>query len=384
MSGNLKELREVVDPSRVNPRSLPALLLALGLGAGTLAAAGPARAEPVSAAQARVEAAAAERAVDVATARVAAAREAHAAQQREVASAVSASVGTQVEAERAQGAARSVRAAAAQRVRSMYMGGASTEAGRGLALLSSLTRGGDPTVALAGMAAARRADVAAQGAAQARAATAADAARAAGGGAVAAVAGLGEVAAQVGAMSEALAAAQRQVAALTAEASRLQAAEDAAAALAAAQAQAAAVQAQAQAAAAVVPAREVATDYSDLYVRAAATCAGMRPALLAAVGQVESGHGRTTGPSSAGALGPMQFMPATFAAYGVDGGGDGVRDVQDPADAVFSAANYLCANGGGKGRDGESGALFRYNHADWYVTMVQRIADELQAGGFGA
>jgi Transglycosylase SLT domain len=382
---DLKETSAAVDPSGVNRRALPALLLALGLGAGGLAQAAPALAEPTSAAQARAEAEAARRAVDVATERVEAARQAYADQQRAVASAVSTSVGTQVEADRARAAERSVRARSAQRVRSIYIDGALTAStGRGLQLLSSLSRGGDPTVALAGMAAARRADVAADGDARARAGATREAARAAGTGAVTAVAGLGEVAARVGAMSQALDAAQRQVTALTAQAASLQAAEDAAAALAAARAQAAAVQAAAAGTAGAVHAREVATDYGDLYVRAAATCPGMRPALLAAVGQVESGHGRDSGPSSAGALGPMQFLPATFAAYGVDGDGDGSLDVTDPDDAVFSAARYLCANGGGRGRDGESGALFRYNHADWYVSMVQRIADELQSGGFGA
>ncbi len=120
-------------------------------------------------------------------------------------------------------------------------------------------------------------------------------------------------------------------------------------------------------------------DYAGLYVRGAATCPGMRPELLAAVGQVESGHGVNTGPSSAGAVGPMQFMPATFAAYAVDGDGDGDVDAQDPADAVFTAAAYLCANGAGKGREAEASAVFRYNHADWYVQMVQRVADELAA-----
>jgi soluble lytic murein transglycosylase-like protein len=369
----------------VNRRALPALLLALGLGAGGLAGAAPALADPATAAQARAEAAAAADAAREATAQVAAARDAYARQQRSVASAVSASVGTQVEAERAQTAARALRARTTQRVRSIYIdGGVSTDAGHGLALLTSLTRGEDLTVALAGMSAARRLDDAADGAAQEQVSRSRDAAEAAGGGAVAAVAQLREVAVRVEVMGEALDAAQQRLESLTATASRLQAAEDAAAALAAAQAQAAALNAAAAGTAAGVHARAVAADYTDLYVRAAATCAGMRPALLAAVGQVESGHGVDVGPSSAGALGPMQFMPATFAAYGVDGDGDGDEDVQDPADAVFTAANYLCANGGGKGREGEAGALFRYNHADWYVAMVQRIADELAAGGLGA
>ena len=93
-------------------------------------------------------------------------------------------------------------------------------------------------------------------------------------------------------------------------------------------------------------------------------------ALLAAVGQIESGHGRNEGPSSAGAIGPMQFMPGTFAAYGVDGDGDGTKDAWDPEDAIFSAARYLCTGGAGAGPDGVRQALFTYNHAQWYVDLV--------------
>ena len=81
----------------------------------------------------------------------------------------------------------------------------------------------------------------------------------------------------------------------------------------------------------------------SLYVAAAKTCPGMSWTLLAAIGQVESGHGANPGTSYAGAQGPMQFMPSTFASYGVDGDEDGDRDIMDPADAVFSAAHYLCA-----------------------------------------
>ncbi|NAZ86731.1 lytic transglycosylase domain-containing protein, partial [Kineococcus indalonis] len=161
----------------------------------------------------------------------------------------------------------------------------------------------------------------------------------------------------------------------------LRAAEEAERALAAARAAAAAAAAEAARATSTVRAASAPTGYADLYARAAATCPGMRAALLQAVGQVESGHGRNVGPSSAGAVGPMQFMPATFAAHAVDGDGDGDTDAWDPADAVFTAARYLCANGAGQGRSGEAGALFRYNHADWYVAMVQRVADEVAAGG---
>lgn len=111
--------------------------------------------------------------------------------------------------------------------------------------------------------------------------------------------------------------------------------------------------------------------YLATYRRAAATCTGLDWTLLAAVGQIESGHGRNNGPSSAGAIGPMQFMPATFAAYAVDGDGDGLRDPWDYQDAIFTAARYLCASGADEGTpDGVHRALLAYNRAEWYVDLV--------------
>jgi membrane-bound lytic murein transglycosylase B len=110
--------------------------------------------------------------------------------------------------------------------------------------------------------------------------------------------------------------------------------------------------------------------YLALYRHAAATCPGLPWTLLAAIGQVESGHGRNDGPSSAGAEGPMQFMPATFASYAVDGDHDGRTEIDDPADAIFTAAHYLCSNGGGRGSAAMSNAVFDYNHATWYVDLV--------------
>jgi hypothetical protein len=107
-----------------------------------------------------------------------------------------------------------------------------------------------------------------------------------------------------------------------------------------------------------------------LYQHAAATrCPGLPWPVLAAVGKVETNHARNVAVSSAGALGPMQFMPGTWAAYGVDADGDGVADVWNPVDAVHGAAHYLCATGGGQPatlRD----AIWAYNHADWYVELV--------------
>lgn len=157
--------------------------------------------------------------------------------------------------------------------------------------------------------------------------------------------------------------------ALRDKADRLQAAQ----ALAAAQAAAASATSQA---ASSVKAGGIPENYLALYRGAAPTCP-MPWVVLAAIGQVESGHGSNMGPSSAGAMGPMQFLPSTFAAYAVDGDGDGVANIMDPADAIYTAAHYLCANGANNGPHGLYQAIFRYNHADWYVQMVMNVAAQL-------
>jgi hypothetical protein len=92
------------------------------------------------------------------------------------------------------------------------------------------------------------------------------------------------------------------------------------------------------------------------------------PSILAAINSIETNFGELNHVTSyAGAIGWMQFMPATWAAYGVDGDGDGDADPYDPDDAIFSAANYLRASG--MPQD-VYGAIFAYNHADWYVADV--------------
>jgi hypothetical protein len=115
--------------------------------------------------------------------------------------------------------------------------------------------------------------------------------------------------------------------------------------------------------------------YLELYRVSARVCPGLSWTVLAAIGQVESSHGRNNGPSSAGALGPMQFMPATWKAYGVDGDGDGVADIWNPYDAVPSAANYLCANGAGQGGKKLEKAIWFYNHSWSYVAKVMSLAE---------
>ena len=121
-------------------------------------------------------------------------------------------------------------------------------------------------------------------------------------------------------------------------------------------------------------AQTIPASYLDLYRRAAATCPGMPWTVLAGIGEVETGHGANVHTSTKGAEGPMQFLPSTFAAYGVDADGDGVADIQNPADAVFSAARYLCAAGAGRGGQALYDAIWAYNHADWYVRLVLQYA----------
>jgi Transglycosylase SLT domain len=116
--------------------------------------------------------------------------------------------------------------------------------------------------------------------------------------------------------------------------------------------------------------------YLDLYRRAAVTCPGLPWTVLAGIGTVETGNGRDVHRSTAGALGPMQFMPSTWAVYGYDADGDGKANIHDPTDAVFSAARYLCAAGAGRGGQSIDDAIFAYNHAWWYVREVITIANQ--------
>ncbi len=98
-------------------------------------------------------------------------------------------------------------------------------------------------------------------------------------------------------------------------------------------------------------------------------------AVLAAINKIETGFGKNQGPSSAGARGWMQFMPATWAMYGVDGDGDGRRDPANPDDAIHAAARYLRASGAPRSW---YRAIYAYNHADWYVRKVEAQADAFQ------
>jgi murein DD-endopeptidase MepM/ murein hydrolase activator NlpD len=93
--------------------------------------------------------------------------------------------------------------------------------------------------------------------------------------------------------------------------------------------------------------------------------------VLAAINKIESNFGRNMGPSSAGAVGWMQFMPETWLRWGTDGDGDRIADPWDPEDGVYSAARYLAAAGGAADL---RRSIFAYNHANWYVDDVLELA----------
>lgn len=105
-------------------------------------------------------------------------------------------------------------------------------------------------------------------------------------------------------------------------------------------------------------------------------------AIVAAVHKVESDFGRSTEPgvhsgeNGAGAGGPGQFLQGTWETYGVDANGDGVANRYSIPDSIFATANYLHASGAPKDW---YGALFEYNHADWYVKEVLATAANFSA-----
>ncbi len=151
---------------------------------------------------------------------------------------------------------------------------------------------------------------------------------------------------------------------------------------------------------------DIPPDYLALYQAAPATwCEGLPWPVLAAVGRIETDHGRTPlpgvtdGANFAGAAGPMQIgirgaagntwggdpirtVPPEIR-YGVDGNGDGTASVYDPADAIPTAAVYLCDHGA---PDDLEAALFAYNRSTAYVQDVLDQANRYgtPTGGLGA
>ncbi|MFE6509905.1 lytic transglycosylase domain-containing protein [Nocardioides sp. NPDC057767] len=178
----------------------------------------------------------------------------------------------------------------------------------------------------------------------------------------------------------------------------------------------------AEAAAGIIPETAL-----SAYQRAATVLADADPdcrldwSLIAAIGRVESDHGRAGGNtlSASGvatpgifgvpltgagatarildtdggtydrdlvhdrAVGPMQFIPSTWSDVGVDADGDGRRDPQDVDDAALAAAVYLCSGSADLSTEaGQRSAVLRYNHSEAYVSVVLQIAEGYRRGTF--
>ena len=122
---------------------------------------------------------------------------------------------------------------------------------------------------------------------------------------------------------------------------------------------------------------DIPSEYLVLYQQAALAY-NLPWQLLAAIGKVESDHGRNPNayhPNEAGAQGPMQFIPSSWARYRWASGNPS-SDINNPRDAIFAAAAYLRV----AGAPGDlPRAIFAYNHAGWYVDMVLR---QMRAYGY--
>ncbi len=138
---------------------------------------------------------------------------------------------------------------------------------------------------------------------------------------------------------------------------------------------------------------DIPADYLVLYREAAQTCPGLDWSILAAIGKIETDHGRSplpgvhSGVNSAKAGGPMQFLQGTFdsvvARHPIPPGGAHPPSRYNPHDAIYAAAAYLCESGARDGRD-LRGAIFAYNHAGWYVQKVLDQADRYSCGAVQA
>ncbi|GAA5172591.1 hypothetical protein GCM10023321_72680 [Pseudonocardia eucalypti] len=136
------------------------------------------------------------------------------------------------------------------------------------------------------------------------------------------------------------------------------------------------------------PVADIPADYLTLYTQAAANCPGLDWSILAAIGKIETDHGRSNLPgvhssqNASGARGPMQFLQPTFdavtAKHPLPAGGASPPSPYNPSDAVHAAAFLLCDNGARDGRN-LSAAIWNYNHDNRYVAQVLEQAHRYAA-----
>lgn len=126
----------------------------------------------------------------------------------------------------------------------------------------------------------------------------------------------------------------------------------------------------------LLPGQTAPSEYIPIY-KAAGERYGVDWFVLAAIHKIETNFSRVKVMiSSVNAQGHMQFMPATFKAYGVDGNGDGIKSAWNLQDAIFSAAHYLSESGYSKDI---RKAIWHYNHATWYVNDVIETATRIKS-----
>lgn len=124
---------------------------------------------------------------------------------------------------------------------------------------------------------------------------------------------------------------------------------------------------------------DVPADLLVTYQQQAQNCPGLPWPVVAAIGKAETDHNRATATSSAGAVGPMQFLPTTWEQFQADGDGDGDADIEDEEDSIAGAVRYLCANGGEDPATLQQ-AILAYNDSQEYLDQVLETARSYTTG----
>lgn len=124
---------------------------------------------------------------------------------------------------------------------------------------------------------------------------------------------------------------------------------------------------------------DVPGDLLVTYQQEAQHCPGLPWPVVAAIGKAETDHNRATATSTAGAVGPMQFLPSTWERFQADGDGDGVANIEDEEDSIAGAVRLLCTSGGDQPATLQE-AILTYNQSQEYVDAVLATARSYTTG----